>query len=150
MRNLLRSSSHRKPPGRGSRRSQAFSCTFTSFCSRKGTFDWPSLEVLPLSRLRKTGTPDDSPISWCPVVSCCKGNKTPKLLCIAYKGLSDPLPVTSPSSPLSSHPPSLGSNQAYFSQSLPQKPWTYCPPFSESSSPRTSPSSTHAQLPLIT
>ena len=102
MRNLLRSSSHRKPPGRGSRRSQAFSCTFTSFCSRKGTFDWPSLEVLPLSRLRKTGTPDDSPISWCPVVSCCKGNKTPKLLCIAYKGLSDPLPVTSPSSPLSS------------------------------------------------
>lgn len=99
MRNLLLSSSRHKPPRR-SQRSQAFSFTFTSFCSRKGTFGSarPSLEVLPLSRLRKTGTPEDSHISWCPVISCCKGNKTPKLLCIAYKGLSDPFPVTSPSS----------------------------------------------------
>lgn len=39
-------------------RPQAFLFTSPSFCSRKGIIDWSSLEVVPLSRLRETGTAD--------------------------------------------------------------------------------------------
>lgn len=49
---------------------------FSSFYSRIGTSDWPSLEVAPLSKLRKNGAPDYSPIRWCPVISQWKQDKT--------------------------------------------------------------------------
>lgn len=118
-------------------RPQAFLFTSSSFCSRKGIIDWSSLEVAPLSRLRETRTADTVASAgawWFPTA---KENKAPAVLSTVYKGLSSPVPATSPCC----LPPSLCVLAVPVSEL-----WEGLFLLLESSSP----TSTHAPLPLIT